>query len=569
MSKENLKRKTAFLLLFFLVLSIIPFQYAAGDIKVGGEKGETLHLQPVPIPVWALGSDFRVLTPNPSCVPALGLEDRLVAFYVNSTTSLRVEVSLYLSCPNVSGPEIRLPPNVSPEVEGFTRYIKVKPPEITHLSKGYTKVVVPVDVFTTLPYPFPLELRSRNLSVYYSVYNSTYLLVRVVFSNLTVSPEMKWTLGYSEPSHYGLPDEIRLSYLVNRYTGGAYLLDNGTKRYIGTLPLYLPEFNVEYYLRGIQKRTDELVKTIESNPWIVEDIINKAKRMNSTYERNELLSGAALNFTRKIFENGHLYLGIPFNLTVGENLYTISPYVEFHRILPLPQVNDDFGFSERDKNLTKSAVEEYLRLNKTEKLMKLLGNAIKVRRFVTPSLSTNTFVSVSLPLQPGDMLPLPLPANYRKELNATYIYTYIPHNAKGYLHVEYDSRVFDPNRTVEEWRTAVSFITLLRNEVAADISSFLRSSMASGRLNYTALSRLQSRVSSEVISYLKNLSPTSAESTSSTASAPAGTAPQQKEPLRKTPSAPNETSKPEKNSSICGPAMPVGLSLIAAVFGRR
>jgi len=563
----SLKRKIVLSLLFVLFVNLVPSGYAAGDIKVGNNTTDNLPHVSIPIPVWFLDSNFKVITPNNvSCIPALGMNDRLMAFYVNSTTSLRVKVSLYLSCPNVSGREVRVPLNLSPNE--FKMKTTILPPNITYLSENYTKVTVPVRILTTLPYPFPLELRSKNLSVYYINYNSTHLLVRVVISNLTVSPEMNWTLGYSDPSHYGLPNEIRLDYLVDKYNGDSYLLEGKGRRYIGNLPLYLPEFNVEYYLKGIQRRTDEFVKTIESNPWIIEDIINKVKFMNSTLKRNEFLSETVINFTKKIFEDNHVYLGIPFNLTTGESLYTLSPYVEFHRILPLPEVNDDFGFSEKDKNLTKSAVEDYLRLNKTEKLMKLLDNAIKVRRFVTPSLSTNTFVSVSLPLQPGDMLVLPLPKEYQQKLNASYLYFYIPHSSKEYLHVEYDPRIFDPNRTVREWRTAIPFINLLRGEVTTDFANFLSSSLAQGKLNYTALRILQLRVSSEVESFVQRLSPVTNSTTAEEVELTENTSSQGGFSEREIPTEKAQTSR-GSTDPVCGPAFFVPLVLIPAWLWRK
>ncbi|NJF24478.1 hypothetical protein [Thermococcus sp. Bubb.Bath] len=551
---KSLRRGLIFLL-FILIISgtQLPFRYVSADNNTNESEGT---MQPIPIPVWPLDSNFRVLTPNVSCVSPVGMNNRLIAYYVNSTHSLSIRISLYVSCSNISGYRDQFQSNYSLEGRALRESIFVMSPNITKLSENYTKVVVPVKIYTTLLYPYPLEIRTKNLNINYDTYNSTYLKVEVDISNTTVSPMMEWTLGGSDPAYYGLPREIKINFLIDKHTGEAYLLDNGAKKYVGVLPLYLPEFNVKEYLVGIQGNMKELIKTIKSNPWIVENVLQKAKLANSTMEQDKIISQTVLKFVNEIFGKGYMYLGIPFNVTSGERLYTISPYIEFHRILPVAYVNNDLVLTKQ--NLTKVAIEEYLTSNNTEKIIQLINSTINIRRMPIPRLSTNTFVSTSVPIQPGDLIVLPLPERYTSQLNATYVYIYIPHNAKRYLHVTYNPQAFNPNKTIEEWKKTSSFIYVLRSETAGNISRFLYSSLTSGTLNYTLLDGIYYQLSSEISSYLPTISPSSKEVTTISSELPQSTST----------TSPGKSSR-EGKGGICGPASLLPLALIPAWLWRK
>ncbi len=493
------------------------------------------------IVLWPLDANFKIVQFNiSSCTLYPYLKNRLIGYYVNSTEALEIMANVYIGCPNVSGMKV-----------------EVLSPKITRKGENFRYVTVPVNVYTNLPFPYPVELRSSNVSISYEYHNSTHFFLVIKMLNITVSPELRDTFGTSDPAHFGWPGNMTIRFLVNRGTGEAYLIDGEEKRYVGTLPLYLPEFNPRRYLQTIKENAFNFVQSVKSNPWAIREIVERARLANSTLERDKIISGAVMNLSERILHVNHRYLGLPIKIKSNT---IVSPAVDMWRNTTKPRANISAIISPRIQNLTKKAVLEYLESGNESGIIGVVNQTLYMKKSFIPPIATNVFMSVDIPVNTSDFLPLPLPEEYGEKLGARYIFVLLLRNAEKYPYIHYDRRIFDPDKISEEWKNLTLFLSLLRSKVYNELSEALYPSVPSGEVNYTKFDRLYKDVSSMIGEYLKEVYGAALDS----------------EPSSPTGAEERETSNHEPNTStmtnkghICGPAFLVPLALIPAWLWRK
>ena len=491
------------------------------------------------IVLWPLDENFKIIQFNvSSCTLYPYLKNRLIGYYINATEALEIEANVYIGCSNVSGIKV-----------------EVLPPNITQKEENFRYVTVPVNVYTNLPFPYPVELRSSNVSISYEYHNSTHFFLVMKMLNITVSLELRDTFGTSDPAYFGWPKNMTIRFLVNRGTGEAYLIDGKEKRYVGTLPLYLPEFNPKRYLQTIKENAFNFVQSMKSNPWTIREIVEKAKLANSTLERDEIISGAVMNLSERILHVNHRYLGLPIEIKSNT---IVSPTVDMWRNTTKPRANISAIRSPEIQNLTRKAVLEYLKNGNESGIIEVVDRTLYTKKTIMPPIATNVFMYVNIPVNTSDFLPLPLPKEYGEKLKAKYALVILHRNAERYPYIHYDSRIFDPSKVSEEWKNLTPFLSLLRSKVYSDLSEALYSSLTRGEVNYTKFEGLYGDVSSMIDEYLKEVY---------------GTAPDYK-PSTSTGAEDMETSNHEPSTSttkgqhICGPAFLVGLAVVPLILRR-
>ena len=496
------------------------------------------------IVLWPLDENFKILQFNvSSCTLYPYLKNRLIGYYINATEALEIEANVYIGCSNVSGMES-----------------EVLSPEITQKEENFRYVTVPVNVYTNLPFPYPVELRSSNVSISYEYHNSTHFFLVIRMLNITVSPELRDTYGTSDPVHFGWPGNMTIRFLVNRGTGEAYLIDGKEKRYVGTLPFYLPEFNPRRYLQTIKENAFNFVQSVKSNPWTIKEIVERAKLANSTIERDEIISGAVMNLSERILHVNHRYLGLPIEID-GNTIVspieiegnTISQTVDMWRNTTKPRANISAIMSLEIQNLTRKAVLEYLKKGNESGIIEVVNRTIYTMKTIMPPIATNLFIYVHIPVNTSDFLPLPLPREYGEKLGARYAFVILHRNAEKYPYVHYDPRIFNSSKVSEEWKDLTPFLSILKSKVYSELSEALYSSLTTGEVNYTKFDRLYESISSMINEYLKEVYGTAHDS----------------EPVSSTGAEGMETSTHRSSTSsttdkghICGPAFILGLSIV-------
>jgi hypothetical protein len=326
-----------------------------------------------------------------------------------------------------------------------------------------------VNVYTNLTLPFPLELRSNNVSISYEYHNSTHFFILMKFLNITLSPDLESTFGTSDPASFGWPKNMTFRFIVNKETGDSYLMDNGKKRYLGVLPLYLPEFNPKHYLLTIKENTFNFVQSVKSNPWVVASVVQKARLTNSTRERDEIINEAAMNFSERILNVDHRYLGLPIKIQEEAVLGSSA-----NRGEEVKEIRANVTAILSSANTTREAVLEYLKTGNKKGILTLVNRTLYIRREYIPP----AFIKVQIPpVNVDDQLPLPLPEEYSNMLGAKYIYLLLERNTTKYPYVHYDPRIFDPNKVSKEWNSLRPFISVLYSDVYSNMTNILYSGL--------------------------------------------------------------------------------------------
>ncbi|EEB73998.1 hypothetical protein [Thermococcus sp. AM4] len=454
-------------LLFVQAFLTVPTFVSAQDT---GNENTTF-----PVVIWPLNGSFKVIPYHANdCV--LYQENRTLGYIVNSTSAVFVKANIYVNCKNVT--------DVRVVVAG--KHSKTK--------NNYTTTTVMLNIYMNTPFPAVEELRSKNLTIEYDYYNERYALVKVTFSNLTVSPDIGWVFSSFDPAKYGWPRDIKLSFLVNRNNGDSYLLDNGSKRYVGNLPLLMPQFDIVNYLNSAVKNAQAFVRQVKKNPWVIGNIINKAK-MSSGFNASKIISNATLKFRDRIFSVKGTYLGLPIKVVAeGNGTSVYAPAVNFSRILPKPWVN----ISGIHSNETVEVIVKYLKTGNTSALEDAIRNILYMREIHLPGLFANHLIAAYIPPRRGDTIVLPLSREYEKQLNASYILSYITLSSGGYLHVKYDPRVLNPRKAEENWRKYGSCVPLIESDLFQSLSNFMNDALATGKINQTKLEDVYLTVKKDV-----------------------------------------------------------------------
>ncbi|MDV3103272.1 CGP-CTERM sorting domain-containing protein [Thermococcus waiotapuensis] len=495
-----------------------------------------------PVVIWPLNESFKAVPYHvDGCV--LYRENRTLGDTINSTSAVSVKGNIYVNCKNVTDLSIAMAGRES-ETED-----------------NYTTTTVMLNIYMNTPFPEIEELLSENLTIEYDYYNESYALVEVTFSNLTVSPDIGRVFGSFDPAQYGWPREIKLSFLVNRNNGDSYLIDNGSKRYVGTLPLLMPQFDIVNYLNSAVKNAWDFVQEVKANPWVIENIINKAKMSSDPTTSSTIISNATLNFTYRIFSVKGIYLGLPIELAAEGNGFSVyAPMVNFWVTMPTPWVD----ISNILSNDTKEAIIKYIETGNSDALESSIRRTLYLKKLYLPSLFTNHLIATYIPPKPGDIIVLPLSREYEEQLNASYILFRITLGSGQYLHVKYDPRVLDPQKAEEGWKRYGSCVPLMESDLFRSLSDFMNDAFTTGKINQTKLDNVYLTVKEDVNKCLgQNDSEIGGGSLPQENTTPQGTA-----GSSSTPVAPHETSAHNK-TGICGPAFLVVLSLFTLAVKRR
>jgi hypothetical protein len=215
------KLLVSLLLLFLFLLSGMEVPHVSAGEEITA-----------PVPLYLLTSNFTY--PMYIAPPCSRYPHRyLVEYAVINGTIWELKGPLYTGCRNVSGLEIKVIQVKNESNERLASFLR------NYFNVGNNSPVnlIRVDVYTNIPYSVPVELRSENVTISYSPYNSTHELVEVAISNITLGINFGETLKDAGVT-YPIPDRMLVKFLVNRKNGEAYLVDGDKKTPVGFLPSF-------------------------------------------------------------------------------------------------------------------------------------------------------------------------------------------------------------------------------------------------------------------------------------------------------------------------------------------
>jgi len=515
---------------WIFILSLLLFQL----IPVVAET-QTHENPSLPVFLWPLNEDFKVILYNVSdCYPYFP-QNRSFIVLLDENSLVLVKGNVYFGC-NIPGQDVVV------KINGYN----------STTAENFTETVIHTDVYTNKPVPYPIEIMSENVNISYEYYNETYALIKITFSNLSVSPEL-------EPQKFAFlewPSEMEFIFYVNMYNGDSYLLDGTDKIYVGSFPLLLPELDVATYFQGIEARVKSFVETVKLNPWILEGVMSKAMLSNSTLERNAIISNATLNVTHEIMTGRRTYLGLPIGISVwNTTAFIYSPYVDFNVNVWKPVIN----LPAIDSSEAWRSVDSYLQNGSDESLKGQIESSVLFEDDYAVDLLTNHLISVEIPLNKShtNVLVLPLPKTYREKFNATYLLVLFTMRSGEYINIHYDPRIFDPDKFRDEWKIVPLCSPSIYHTLIQHISDALYSGIEMGDLNMTIIEDLYPIVQREVRLCSQLLANSSAVRQHENVSS-----------LSPDDSINSPVSKTSENRKICGPAALVGLATMS-IFGKR
>ena len=449
------------LLLLFLISGIeVPHVSAGEDITA-------------PVPLYLLTSNFTYqvyVAP-----PCFQFPDRyLVEYAVINGTIWRIEGSLYTGCRNISGIEVRVTGVENESDEALASFIR----DYFHLGNDSPVKLLRMNVYTNTPLTVPVELRSENVTVSYSPYNSTHELVEVSVSNITLGLDFGGILNDTGDS-YPLPGRILVKFLVNRKSGEAYLIDGDEKTPVGFLPLVPFAKSPRDFWERILNSTRLTMDSLKRNPWILENIVQKVRLSNDTEKASTLVWNFVLNLTPQMFQDKSVYLGVPlyFSMRDGRPL----EYGGLWRSFDSPNattVNIKL-FDLIPQNVTVSSLRKYLSTGDENALLPAIKAALIVHTPTPMEYGVGDMYALADVLFPpfqyqndSELLTIPLPGEYRRMLNASYLIISAFDFAKGYIHVRYDPTFFSPDDfQLKDWNKTYSCIDYVESEVQNNLTN--------------------------------------------------------------------------------------------------
>ncbi|WP_297490552.1 CGP-CTERM sorting domain-containing protein [Thermococcus sp.] len=533
-------RKLPLLLSIFLLAALIP--------AVGASPGY-LHN---PIYIWPMNENFSMIPLRaPNCYP---LYFGLSPVEIDNGTYAVISGIAYTGCPNVSSPMV--------EILGVHSF------NMTFNGVNRAFRSIKVAYYTPKPYRIALDLKTTNVTVTYRPYNSTYELVLVDLSNITLGLESSVLLKTSDPGVVGWPRELHLRFIVNKATGEGYLLENGEKKYLGLFPLLpAPYLSPERYVESILKRTREFISTVEANPWLVEGILNKVKVNENSTEVSKYLQAFALNATVQIMSSGGSYLGNPARIGhdyIGVNSNNTTVVLDFMSWVERPYNVATFtgGPMRVNRSEAKNALLAYLERGNPKPLKDLvLKNALRITSdpYLLYGLGGGFgIVDFHTPPTTGGILTLPLPSGF----NGSYILIMpFKKGSEPFLHVNYDPSLYTPENFTKSWKVLSQCIPYLRSGILSEILNLLSNASTMKKFNASSFEALYPFVEGKLRQCGFNVTGVNASSPTSSSANISRSASSQSASM-------GESRTKGRNHRICGPAMLVGLSLIAAVFGR-
>ncbi|MDV3103276.1 hypothetical protein [Thermococcus waiotapuensis] len=519
--------KKPLLLLFFALL--ITSNYASAQVNV-----------------YPLTDDFKMIPyPLPECAQIDLI--RMLVYQVNDTYWIGVNGPILIGCPGVD--------NVTVEIRGVENFTY---PE-------YTVTVINATVKTGQKEYWPLGLMTRGITIDYERYNETHEIVTVEIRGM----EMYWSYGIEDyiyhslnPLDYGFPANMTIRLLINRLTGEGYLLDNGTKKYVGITPFWHPLMNPEYFPKSVLHNLRDVLNQIESNPWAVENVIQRAKLSKDVRESLELISSLAMNITESVMRSSFTYLGRtmfldyytsrPNFIMPVNDTYLIRTYVTGSPNLPTRINNMSAG------EYVGKVLMDYLKTKNESELRELILMDIFHGEGYLPVLYAgwrDKIVAIDFMLPPSTgskLLILPLPTDYAKAFNASYLMLNFVWINNDTIVIKYDPTLYTPEKLLGGWGKVGACSGLIRQTLINDFMNTFAKFEETG-VNTSALEKIYSDVESQLRNCGFNLTEENSHPTASSSN-PVDSS---------TNSTLSNTSEREKNNKgICGPALLLALSTV-------
>ncbi|NPA47643.1 MAG: CGP-CTERM sorting domain-containing protein [Thermococci archaeon] len=580
--------------------------------------------------LFPLSRGLRMVSyPFPECGEVLSLSQFPLYVWVNATHMVAITGKVLVNCP-VSGLNgtyvpVRVGDGAPPSFNGtlnYTMFMRVKVySNRTVLYKWFTRnvtingtvyhtlsakkvngtlTVINVTLVTPDQEYRPVELMTNNATVTYLPYNSTYELVVLNFTNLTMGTDSPYIWkdyagggnGTVSPKLFGWPVNMTIKILINKRTGAGYLLDNGTRKYIGSMtPFWYPDVKPKRFVRIVLNNTRELVNELKANPWVVETVLEKAKLAN-VQEESKLINSLAIKLVDRILLPKALYLGRPMYIAssfyalhgvrlpyVNETLNGTYCFVKFSMPVNTPYVLKASWISYYDpsevngtplSDYLNETLSEFLRTGNKSLIAKLISQVIYKANGYLPAMADYTgrtwfVIDSTLPLDVNQTLlfVVPLPGKYAEEFNVPYLM--VEMGTTDRFHVRYDPSFFTPVTIFKDWGRIGTCRAALGNELFKRFVHILNSEVYSG-FNITDFDGIYPLVKNELSLCGFNVSALNSTTTTKTSTSRAGIVSSSAANGSQTKtgtSAGTQTSTTHSKESrhICGPALILTLTL--------
>ncbi|ASJ01973.1 hypothetical protein A3L09_01190 [Thermococcus profundus] len=546
------------LLFLFLISGMVVPQVSAGE-KITA-----------PVPLYLLTSNFTYsmyVTP-----PCFQYPNRyLVEYAVINGTLWELKGPLYTGCRNVSGIEVRVAGIENESDEKLASFLR----DYFHLGNNSPVKAIHVKVYTDTPYTIPVELRSENITISYSSYNSTHELVEVSISNTTLGLDFGDILNDTGAS-YPLPSRIVVKFLANKKSGEAYLIDGDKKTPVGFLPLVPFAKSPQDFWRRILDSTRSTIDSLKKNPWIIENLVQKVRLSNDTEAASTLVWNFVLNVTPQMFQDKSAYLGAPlyFSMRYGHPL----EYGGLSRPLdPLKATTVHIEWFDRiPKNITTDSLKRYLSTGDGNALKPAIKEALVIYTPTPMEYGVGDMYALADVLFPpfqyqndSELLTVPLPGEYRRMLNASYLVISAFDFAKGYFHVRYDPTFFSPeDLQLKEWNKTYSCVDYIENEVQNNLTNMIFSFAVNNKIKPEKLDEIYQIVKNgaEMCGGV-NLSALQDNLTTTSSSPGNKTSPGTKTLNKRTD--PPQKKDDASTGGICGPASLLALTALPLLLKKK
>ncbi len=582
-------------------------------VLVGALASPVVGLQTNLFPLRELhdGSFRMVPYPFPKCGEALYLGQFPWSAWINKTHAVVITGKILVNCPvhNASYVPLKLPAyvrNGSVIYPNSTVFMHVRVYNVTTLdtldNRNVTVTVINITLLSPEQEYRAVELETLNSSLVYLPYNSTYELVVLNFTNIRMGVDFPYIWndyagGGVNPVHsplvnprlFGWPVSMTIRILVNKRSGVGYLLDGGRRVYLGVTPFWYPGVIPGNFVRMVLRNTGELIGDLRENPWVVEQVLEKARLASNVSEEGRLIESLASKLAGEITSTSFKYLGrTVYLVSYPDNLTGLSfpPYI--NRTLKGEYYLPEFIMPQNDTylihasypvylgtNLNMSRVlREFARSRNLSIIKKIIKSSIRIAKGYIPDYATawGTQIAVmdsTLPVMNAngifDFFVVPLPGEYAREFNASYLMVWV--GTTNRFHVRYDPSFFTPATVVYNFSRVGRCEFMLYTALVNRFSRILSAQEVSG-FNVSAFEAVYPFVVNELrecgfnvtFSEAQNVSESNSSitstssSTSSSVSGSVGSA---------------SSSTTRNKRSICGPASLLALTLTSLLTKRR
>jgi len=610
----------------FLVFILIVVPFAVTQNVSAGDYTFQTNLFP-------LNKNMRMIGyPFPKCGDALDLGQFPIYTYINKTHVVDMIGSVLVNCPvqgnfsTGSSPKkvqvtVRLYNGSVVNTTGIVFGVrKLKLPLVTPKNNMTTTVYMKLEVYNltardtftgkkmlytiinvTLMSPEqeyrPVELMTNNATVAYLPYNSTYELVVLNFTDIKMGLDSPYiwndyahNRGYVSPKLFGWPVNMTIKILINKKTGEGYLLDNGTMKYLGVTPFWYPEITPNNFVRMILNNTRNLINEVKTNPWVVKQVLEKAKSTSNITLSGGIIDNLAQTLTGHILKSTSIYLGRKVHIGAGFfhlHGFSFPPYVNetlnglyyfpefympvgmFDLYATIPDFRDNPINGVSFYNYTGTAMLKFLNTKNVSVMSNTLSKAILFIREYIPAIGQSAiFSTLPLDLNRTMMFMIPLPEKYAKAFNASYLM--VEMGTTDVFHVKYDPSFFTPATILHNFSKVGKCEYELANALTNKFLAILDSQEVNG-FNVSAFEAVYPFVVSKLKECGFNVTALNSTTTAKTSTSKARTMSSTTSSITMSTSAGTQTSTTHSKEGrhICGPAFIILLTLTPLLAKRR